>query len=382
MLNYSRQSIDEEDKASVVDVLESSHLTQGPKVKEFETAIANYIGVPYVACVNSATSALHTLMVALEVGPGSSVWVPGISFVATANCAEYCGANVKFFDVDAQTGNVSIAKLEGLLSSAEAANTLPEVVIAVDIGGRPCDLDKLLALKIRYGFLLIHDASHSFGSEFNSRKVGSIRGVDATVFSFHAVKPITTGEGGAICSFSSALVEKCKSISTHCIDRSNQEEPWVYDQTGLGFNYRLTDIQAALGVTQVHKSERFIEAKAGIAKRYDESLYKFRDRIATPIEVERGSRSAHHLYQIRVLEGAAKRRAYYDLLRQMGILSNVHYRPIYRNTYFIKKYGENALESCELFYSQILALPMYPNLTNAEQNGVISALNKIFDEIV
>jgi len=381
MYSYSKQFIDDDDKNSVLEVLNSDFLTQGPKVKLFEDNISDYIGVPYVVSTNSATSALHTALLSLGVGAGSRVWVPGISFVATANCAEYCNAVVEFVDVDPQTGNISIPDLHGRLKNAQSKRQLPDVVIPVDISGRPCDLSSLVELSKEFNFHIVHDASHSFGAEHNFTKVGAVAGISATIFSFHAVKPITTGEGGAICTNSFDLMQKCKLISSHYVSRTGQKDPWMYDQIGLGYNYRLTDMQAALGISQIKKSDIFINHKDLLSKYYSKRLEHLNEHILTPIPLVFGDKSSHHLYQVRVKSGEEKRRLFYEKLKYCGINSNVHYRPIYQNTYYIKKYGKINLESCERIYSQILALPLYPSLGIDDLQYIVDKIENICNEI-
>ena len=381
MYTYSRQSIDENDVKTVLEVLTSDFLTQGPKVKEFEHAISRYIGSPFTTCMNSATSALHTVLLGLNVNENSIVWVPGISFVATANCVEYCGAKLEFLDVDHQTGNVCLESLKIKLRQAQKTQSSPDVIIIVDIAGRPCELSEIISLSEEFKFKIVHDASHSFGSNYNFRKVGSFDKVAATVFSFHAVKPITTGEGGAICTDDPELDKSFKLISSHYITREGQKDPWMYDQIGLGFNFRMTDIQAALGTAQIKKSDKFIEHKSILAEFYTSRLSHLNSAIGLPIQLKTGSTSAHHLYQIRIKNGHKLRKIFYNKLKEEGILSNVHYRPIYANSYYAQKYGRLFLQGCETFYAQVLALPLHPKLQKDDVGFISSKVEKVYNEL-
>ena len=380
MYKYSQQSIDAEDAQAVLEVLNSNFLTQGPKIKEFEHAVSDYIGAPFTTCVNSATSALHTVLLGLDVNQNSIVWVPGISFVATANCVEYCGAQLEFLDVDKKTGNLCIKLLKNKLIKSKKLKLLPDVVIIVDMAGRPCELAELIYLSKQFKFKIVHDASHSFGSEYDFQKVGSFEEVAATVFSFHPVKPITTGEGGAICTHDSELDKSVKLISSHYITRENQKDPWMYDQIGLGYNFRMTDIQAALGISQIKKSEKFIKHKSLLAELYTNKLSHLNGVIGLPIDLEKGSRSAHHLYQIRIKSGEQSRRIAYDKLKNEGVLTNVHYRPIYVNSYYVKKYGRLFLKGCETFYKQVLALPLHPELQQEDVDFISSKVEKVCND--
>lgn len=382
MYSYSKQSIDADDVQAVIDALNSDFLTQGPKVNEFEHLITKYIGSGFAICVNSATSALHTVLLGLGINQNSVVWVPGISFVATANCVEYCGAKLKFVDVDPETGNISLQALKNELSEAKKLHILPDVIIIVDMAGNPCELLELIELSHEYNFKIVHDASHSFGSEYGNQKIGSLKQIAATVFSFHAIKPITTGEGGAICTHDPKLHNACKLISSHFVTRRDQKDPWMYDQIGLGYNFRMTDLQAALGVSQVKKSDEFIEKKSMLAQLYTEKLSHLNAFIDLPIKLKLGCKSAHHLYQIRVRAGTKARRIVYDQLKIEGILSNVHYRPIYANTYFQNKYGKIHLNGCETFYAKVLALPMHPKLQETDVDFIASKLEKICNEFL
>ena len=380
MYRYSEQSIDAEDAQAVLEVLNSDFLTQGPRVKRFESAVSSYIGSPFTTCVNSATSALHTVLLGLNVNSSSLVWVPGISFVATANCVEYCGAKLEFLDVDQKTGNLCLKSLENKLFAAKKSRSLPDVIIIVDIAGRPCELTELINLSEKFKFKIVHDASHSFGSEYGFRKIGSFKEIAATVFSFHAVKPITTGEGGAICTHDPELDRLVKLISSHYITRQGQKDPWMYDQIGLGYNFRMTDIQAALGTAQIKKSEKFIKQKSILAEIYTSRLSHLNSDIGLPISIKNGSRSAHHLYQIRIIKGEQSRRLFYDKLKNEGILSNVHYRPIYKNSYYVQKYGPMTLKGCEKFYAQVLALPLHPGLHKKDVDFISSKVEKVCNE--
>ncbi len=380
MIPYGRQEITQEDIDSVVDVLESDFLTQGPKVPEFEKAIKDYCGVAHALAVNSATSALHVACLALEVGPGDEVWTSPITFVASANCARYCGATVDFVDIDPRTYNLSAEALEDKLKHRKSAGeTLPSVVIPVHMGGQSCDMAAIRDLGDEFGFRIIEDASHAIGGRYRDEPIGNCRYSDITVFSFHPVKIITTGEGGVATTGDAALAKKMALFRSHgqTRDPSQLTRPadgaWYYEQIELGYNYRMTDIQAALGCSQMLRLDKQVAARHRIADRYDAEL------AALPLVLPRREHfgySAFHLYIV-LLDGAAaaERTAVFESLRKRGIGVNVHYIPVHTQPYYRQlgfKFGD--FPRAEDYYARALSIPLYPTLTQAQQDEVITAL--------
>lgn len=386
MIPYGRQSINADDVQSVVDVLNSDFLTQGPAVPIFEKALAAYCGAPYAVAMNSATSALHIACLALGVGPGDLVWITAISFVASANCARYCGADVDFVDIDPNTLNISVSALAKKLVHAEKSGRLPKVVIPVDLCGRSAPMQEIRRLADEYGFSVIEDASHAIGSEYQGTKVGGHSFADVTVFSFHPVKIITTAEGGMAVTLNPALGRRLADLRTHGItrDTSRYEHPeeggWYYEQHELGYNYRLTDLQAALGTNQLSRIEPFIEARQKVRDFYREALGGLvrEGRLALAPEDEAAdSRSALHLYPVQVLPASGhSRREVYDAMRRSGIGVNVHYLPIYRHPYYRKLgFNRGLCPHAETYYEQAISLPMHPGLDATQLDQVVQALH-------
>ncbi|MFY7877211.1 MAG: UDP-4-amino-4,6-dideoxy-N-acetyl-beta-L-altrosamine transaminase, partial [Pirellula sp.] len=334
---YGRQSISEEDIQAVVQVLRSEYLTQGPVVPEFEHAISGYCGSKYAVATNSATSALHIACLALGVGVGDIVWTSPITFVASANAARYCGADVDFVDIDARTFNMSTASLAEKLAQAKTLNRLPKVVIPVHLAGQSCDMRGIHALSEQYGFRIIEDASHAIGGSYMNEKVGSCRYSDITVFSFHPVKIITTGEGGMAVTNNLELLKVMARLRSHGITRYPSEMthtpdgPWYYQQIELGFNYRMTEIQAALGLSQLKRLDGFVNARHEIAGCYDRLLES--NQVKSPWR-DSEVRSAMHLYIVRV--PASSHGLLFENLRAAGIGVNLHYIPVYRQPYYQK----------------------------------------------
>jgi len=375
---YARQSINEEDIAAVTNVLRSDFLTQGPAVPAFEHAIKTYCNAAYGVAMNSATSALHVACLALEVGPGDIVWTSPISFVASANCALYCGARVDFVDIDPETFNMSVAALTTKLDTAKLANALPKVVIPVHLAGQSCDMVSINALAKKYGFKVIEDASHAIGGTFQGAPVGSCQYSDITVLSFHPVKIITSGEGGMALTNNAALADSMNRTRSHGITRDAQnfanpsEGPWYYEQQSLGFNYRLTDIAAALGLSQFKRIDSFVARRNEIAHTYDELFAG--STIATPI-IPVDVVSAFHLYIIRLPFENTQKQRFFEIAHQNNIGLNVHYIPIYRQPFFTKMgFSPNDFQSAEKYYSDAVSIPMYADLTYEQQQHVASVL--------
>lgn len=384
MIPYGRQDISEADIQAVVDVLRSDYLTQGLVVPAFEKRLAEYCDAKYAVAVNSATSALHIACLALDVGPGDVVWTTPITFVASANCALYCGASVDFVDIDPHTYNISVERLTEKLAQAERLNKLPKVVIPVHLCGQSCDMAAIHALGQQYGFKIIEDASHAIGGSYKGLHIGNCRYSDITVFSFHPVKIITTAEGGVATTNDNSLAKQMCLYRSHGISSSPQEmqprddlEIWNYQQIGLGFNYRLTDIQAALGISQMNRLDEFVVKRHAIARRYDEALSGL--PLRTPWQ-HADSYSSYHLYPVRLNldEIQMNQRQVYEGLRSAGVLVNLHYIPVYRQPYY-ESMGFNAgyCSEAEQYHREVISLPMYPGLTESQQTRVVDALSKV-----
>jgi len=380
MIPYGRQDISETDIQAVVDVLRSDFLTQGPAVPAFEKAVADYCGAGHAVTVNSATSALHIACLALGVGKGDIVWTSPITFVASANCALYCGADVDFVDIDPRTYNLSTERLAEKLAQAEKSGRLPKVVIPVHLCGQPCDMAGIHALSQRYGFKIIEDASHAIGGKYKGEPIGNCRYSDITVFSFHPVKIITTGEGGMALTNNENLAKRMQLLRSHGITREAGEMthapdgPWYYQQIELGFNYRMTDIQAALGLSQMSRLDEFVAKRHAIAKRYEQLLADL--PVITPWQHPDGY-SGLHLYVIRLklAEIGKTHRQVFEALRAAGIGVNLHYIPVYRQPYYEDMgFKAGLCPEAERYYLEAISLPMYPNLTEAQQDKVIESL--------
>ena len=364
---YGHQAIDSADIQEVVSTLQSEFLTQGPKVSLFEKMIAMYCESQHAVAVCNATAALHLACLALGVGKGCWVWTSPISFVASANCALYCGAQVDFVDICSITYNMDVNKLSEKLKLAEINNCLPKVVIPVHFAGHACDMKKIKELADQYHFKIIEDASHAIGGKYLGKPIGNCNYSDITVFSFHPVKIITTGEGGVCTTNSPELSEKIKMLRTHGITRdpkqmaAKDEGDWYYEQIHLGYNYRITDIQCALGISQLKKVDVFVKRRADLVERYNEILKTL--PLIKPTELEYAT-SSHHLYVIRLDREKTRktRRKIFDELRSAGIGVNVHYIPIYKQPYYkkIKVFGEFPVS--EFYYETAITLPLYPEL--------------------
>jgi UDP-4-amino-4,6-dideoxy-N-acetyl-beta-L-altrosamine transaminase len=380
---YGRQDISEEDIDAVVGILRSDFLTQGPAVPAFEKAIANYCGVNYSVATNSATSALHIACLALDVGVGDIVWTVPNTFVATANCALYCGATVDFVDIDPLTYNLSIQCLEEKLARAAMSGKLPKVVIPVHFCGQPCDMSGIYELSRKFGFKIIEDASHAIGAKYKGQSIGKCEYSDITVFSFHPVKIITTGEGGMAVTNHPALAKRMRLLRSHGISSASEDmdprpsdEIWNYQQIDLGFNYRITDIQAALGLSQLTRIDSFVEKRGQMALRYNEQLANF--PIQLPWQHSDGS-SSFHLYPIRVrISDCGKtQRQLYESLLGAGIGVNLHYIPVYRQPYYVKKgFKLGYCPEAERYYSEAISIPLFSGLSISQQNRVVEAISE------
>lgn len=377
---YARQSISNDDINAVVSVLKSDFLTQGQQTNNFEKIICDYVGVKYGVAVSSATAALHLAYIALGVGANDYVWTSPNTFVATSNAALYCGAMVDFIDIDEDTMNLSINKLREKLQHAKKNDCLPKVVTVVHFAGLPVDMLQVKALSVEYGFSIVEDASHAIGAEVNGVKIGSCKYSDITVFSFHPVKIITTGEGGMLMTNSSSIFLDLSKLRSHGIvkDRANMnflpEGNWSYEQQLLGYNYRMTDIQAALGISQMSRISNFLVRRSDIAKTYFERLVN--PNITLP-RISSGSFSAWHLFVIKVPHQL--RKSLYDYLHTNGVLVNVHYMPVYLQLFY-KKMGfeKGYCPNAEKVYSEVISLPMYPELLHEDQMYTIDLIENFF----
>jgi len=378
MIPYGRQSLDADDKEAVLRVLDSDFLTQGPEVPDFESALNFRVGSDYAVAMTSATSALHLSCLALEVGPGDKVWTSAISFVASANCAVYCGADVEFVDVDCTTGNMSILALRTKLREAHLAGELPKVVIPVHFAGQPVNMAEIARLGEEFGFKIIEDASHALGASYLGEPVGSCRYSDITVFSFHPVKMITTAEGGSAHTNNAILSERLRNLRSHGITRDPNsisqkiEGDWFYDQIGLGFNYRMPDILAALGQSQLKKLDSFLASRRKIVSHYDELLDQDSFR---PLSRDRDAESSWHLFVVSVL-APNQRKLVFDHLRSNGVLVNVHYRPIYQQSFYrsFGKYNMEDFPGAEQYYQTAISLPIFPDLGRRKVEEIVQIL--------
>jgi len=382
---YATQSIHEDDLAAVREVLTSDWLTQGPAVPCFEQAFAQRHGVAHAVAVSNATAGLHIACLALGAGPGQTVWTSPNSFVASANCALYCGAKVDFVDIDPLTRNMSVQALQDKLEQADREGGLPAIVIPVHFSGLPCDLAPLRRLADRYGFKLLEDASHAVGASYEGQPIGS-RFADASVFSFHPVKIITTGEGGMVTTQDASLVRRLQLLRSHGITReiAEMQQPdtgaWHYEQRTLGFNYRMTDMQAALGHSQLQRLDVFQAARERLADRYDQLLDGL--PLRRPVRVpgpDATARSSWHLYVVELVPGAgvADRATVFARLRAAGIGVNVHYEPIPLQPYYRGLgFQPGQFPAAEAYAAQALSIPLYPDLTEAEQDRVVTTLTE------
>ena len=379
---YGRQNIDEEDINAVMEVLRSEFLTQGPVVPAFEQAIAARCGARFSFAMNSATSALHISCLALGVGPGDLVWTTPITFVASANCARYCGADVDFVDIDSRTYNMCHQQLEQKLIDAEQKGKLPKVVIPVHLCGEPCNMAAIHSLSKRFGFKIIEDASHAIGGKYKGDPIGNCKYSDITVFSFHPVKIITTAEGGMALTNDKELGMRIARLRSHGITREitamkNQPDgPWYYEQLELGYNYRMTDVQAALGLSQMKKLDSFVAERHRLAENYDKLLEQA--PVRSPWR-DPDNYSGFHLYVVRLqLERTkASQKDIFVRMRTAGIGVNLHYIPIYRQPYYAAQgFNPHDWPEAERYYSEAITLPLYPSLSFEQQCEVVNSLTE------
>lgn len=369
---YGRQWIDEDDVAAVVEVLRSDFLTQGPAVERFEAGLAQACDAPHAVAVSNGTAALHLAALALDLGPEDRLWTSPNTFVASANCARYCGATVDFVDIDSGTGNLCPNKLETKLRESARKNQLPKVVVPVHFAGQSCDLPAISSLAEEFGFKIIEDASHALGGTFDDEPVGSGKWSDLVTHSFHPVKIITSGEGGAVTTQHRELAERIRLLRTHGITRDpallteNDPGAWYYEQQNLGFNYRLSDLQAALGASQLGKLREFSARRAALAACWDSVL---EDLPVTPLARDPRVRSGWHLYVIRIDQTKTRctRRQVFDFLRAHGVGVQVHYIPVHLQPDFQRLgFYEGQFPEAERYYTECLSLPLYPALSEAE----------------
>ena len=382
-IHYGKHSINEDDIEAMLAVLKSEWLTQGPLVEQFEQAVAEYCGAKYAVAVSNGTAALHLACLAAELAQGKCLWTSPNTFVASANCAIYCGALPDFVDIDARTYNLDVTAFAQKLAEAKRNGTLPDVVVPVHFAGQSCEMEVIHALSQKYGFVVIEDACHAFGGTYRQKNIGDCQYSDMTVLSFHPVKTITTGEGGMILTNQEELAQRVRCLRTHGITRDPQlmrEEShgaWYYQQIALGFNYRLTDIQAALGISQLRRIDDFVERRRFLAQRYYALL---QDLPVTLPWQHPDTASSWHLYVIRLQLDrlTASRRQIFDELRQRGIGVNIHYIPVHTQPYYEKlgfKLGDFPVS--EQYYKEAFTLPLYYSLTDAQQDEVVKALKEV-----
>lgn len=386
MIPYGRQEISEEDIAAVIEILKSDWLTQGPVVPSFEQAVAQKVNAMFAVAINSATSALHIACLALDLGPGDWLWTSPNTFVASANCGLYCGAHVDFVDIDPLTYNMSVESLAEKLDKAEKNGVLPKVVIPVHFAGQSCDMESIHHLAKRYGFKIIEDASHAIGGLYKGKPIGGCEYSDITVFSFHPVKVITSGEGGMALTNQVYLAEKMQSLRSHGITRNPEKMhyrphgDWYYEQIDLGFNYRMTDIQAALGLSQLKRLEQFVKRRHQIASNYNDAL----SCLPLILPFQRCDvYSAFHLYVIQIDQGRSpiKRDFLFNRLREEGIGVNVHYIPVHTQPYYQQLHlKKNQFIEAEKYYSNAISLPIFSALTDDAQQKIIAVLKKELQE--
>lgn len=383
MIPYGRQDISQQDIDAVVEVLQSDFLTQGPKVPLFEKTVAGYVGATHALAVNSATSALHIACLALGLGEGDWLWTTPITFVASANCGLYCGAQVDFVDIDPVTYNLCPKELEKKLIAAEKTGKLPKVVVPVHFSGQPCDMQAIHQLAQTYGFKIIEDASHAIGGKYQGEPIGNCRYSDITVFSFHPVKIITTAEGGLALTNDDALAEKMNLYRSHGVTRDTSlmthepDGPWYYQQVALGFNYRMTELQAALGISQMQRLDEFVAQRHRLAERYNKLLA---DLPLTLPWQHPDSYSGLHLYVIRLqLDKINKTHLQvFEQLREAGIGVNLHYIPVHMQPYYQDMGFKNGdFPEAERYYKEAISLPMFSTMTEQQQDEVVRVLQKV-----
>lgn len=383
MIPYGRQDITQADIDAVVAVLQSDFLTQGPLVPRFEQQVAQHVGAAHALALNSATSALHIACLALGLGPGDRLWTSPITFVASANCGLYCGAQVDFVDIDPRTYNLCPQALLHKLEHAEREGTLPKVVVVVHLCGQPCNMQAIHELALRYGFKVIEDASHAIGGKYQGEFIGNGKYSDITVFSFHPVKIITTAEGGMVLTNDAALADKMALLRSHGITRDpglmthESDGPWYYQQIDLGFNYRMTELQAALGVSQMERLDQYVARRHQLARRYDRLLATL--PVTTPWQ-HADSYSGLHLYVIRLqLENTSKtHRQVFESLRELGVGVNLHYIPVYTQPYYAKMgFKPEDFPESQSYYREAISIPMFQTMSDEQQDQVVSAIAEV-----
>jgi UDP-4-amino-4,6-dideoxy-N-acetyl-beta-L-altrosamine transaminase len=383
MIPYGRQDISEEDIAEVVAVLRSDFLTQGPAIERFEQAVAAHCQVRHAVAVSNATAALHIACMALDLGPGDLGWTSPNTFVASANCIRYCGADVDFVDIDAYTWNLSPALLAEKLAAAKEAGRLPKLLVPVHFSGQSCDMEAIGSLARAYGVALIEDASHAIGAAFAGAPVGACAHSDCAVFSFHPVKIVTTGEGGVVVTNRDDLAERLRRLRSHGITRDRKlmqaanPGPWHYEQLELGYNYRMTDIQAALGCSQMKRLQPYLERRSALAARYQQLLAGLPLKLPS---LDPRAASSWHLYvvRLRLAESRLSHRAVFEQLRSAGIGVNLHYMPVHLQPYY-RALGF-ALGHCpeaERYHQEAISLPLYPGLSEADQDFIAATLRQL-----
>lgn len=374
MIPYGKQTIDQDDIQAVVDVLQSDFLTTGPKIAEFEQTVADYVGAKYAVAISNGTSALHAACFAAGIGPGDEIITTPLTFAASANCVLYCGGTPVFADVDPKTYNIDPEDIQRKITDRTKA------IIAVHLAGQPCDMDAIHSIAREHGLIVIEDGAHALGSVYKGKKVGSMS--DMTTFSFHPVKPITTGEGGMIVTDNEDFYKKMILFRSHGITRDDSmmtrnDGPWFYQQFDLGYNYRITDIQCALGCSQMKKLDRFLARRKEIVAHYNEAFADC-DNIITPYQLS-DTESGWHLYIVQVKN--CDRRQVFEKMREKGIGVNVHYIPVYMHPYYQEHGYENVhCANAEEIYSHIISLPLYPGLTSEQQDYVIDTLKSLCEE--
>ena len=381
MIPYGRQSISQDDIDAVIRVLKSDYLTQGPVVPLFEEAVAKHVGGKFGVAVNSATSALHISCLALGVGKGDIVWTSAITFVASANCALYCGASVDFIDIESKTYNMSISALEEKLISAQKNGQLPKVVIPVHLCGQSCDMKAISKLGVKYGFKIIEDASHGIGGKYEDSFIGSCKYSDITVFSFHPVKIITSAEGGMCLTNDPSLASQMQLLRTHGITRAEDqmqdpsEGAWYYEQVDLGFNYRMTEMQGALGFSQLDRLNQFVRTRNEIARQY---IADFSDSVIGFQKPHPGCLSTYHLFVIEIPEdySSLSKKQIFEVLIGQKINVNLHYIPVYRHPFYkrLNIFNPSDYPNAEAYYSKAISIPVYPDLTEEQRVFIVNSV--------
>ena len=386
MIPYGRQSISEKDIESVVNILRSDFLTQGPTIEIFEEKVAMYCNAKYAVAVSNATAALHIACLSLGLSKSKTLWTSPNTFVASANCALYAGANIDFVDIDPNTYNISIEKLKQKLEIAKSNHCLPDILVPVHFSGLSCDMEKISKLSKEYNFQILEDASHAIGGDYQNKPVGNCEFSEAAVFSFHPVKIITTGEGGMVLTNREDLYEKLIRLRSHGITKNSKymtheaDGSWYYQQVELGFNYRMTDIQAALGVSQMDRLKSFIERRTQLADRYDRILNNLPIKLPTRVPY---AKSSWHLYVIRLNTSEIKKshKEIFESMRQNGVGVQLHYIPVHTQPYYQNLGFKNGdFPESEKYYAEAISLPLYYDLKEEEQDRVVGILRSIINK--